>query len=175
MFDILREAESAGGAEELSSLGTRETRFADGRAAPDVAAGVNFLHLNAAFEPDLRNGGSPLEALRRVVRGYLELARRCPACGPLLFTDRELARAEDGSGWEAASALQTIASHVRAAQQAGELKSGDAEHIAILLLGAIVGAVDLTQSGRVRAASAIRDLEALPLVLVNRLAVKRAH
>ncbi len=175
MFEILPEAEAAGGAVDRASKGTRQGRFTDNQTAPEASVHSSRGRRNAARGVGPENADAPIEALKRVVRGYLDLARRLPACGPLLFSDQDLDRAEDESGSGSASAFETIVGHVRAAQQAGELKSGDPEHITVLILGAIVGAVDLAQSGRVTAANAVRDLEALPLHLIDRLAVKRAN
>lgn len=174
MFEILTKAGSADGAEDRTCAGTSDGRLADEQPAPQAPAGSNFGRNRGALEHDSENDGSPLEALKRVVRRHHELARRLPAWGPLLFGDPEHGRADDGSGFAAASPFKTIASHVRAAQQSGELESCDAaERITILILGAIVGAVDLAQSGRVTAACAVRELESLPLHLIDRLTVKR--
>ncbi len=175
MFEILTEADLARGAEDGACSGTGEKHFADKRAAPEAPAGSIFGRESAAAELDPQIDASPLEALKRIVRGCVELTRRFPTRGRFLFCGQELGRADDELRSEVVSAFATISSNVRAAQLAGELKSGDADHIAVLILGAMIGAADLAQNGRVRAASAIRDLEALPLLLLDRLATKRYH
>ena len=164
---------AAGGAEDAARPGAGKRRFADKQAQAQARARSNFGRKRAARRLDPENHGAPLEALRRVVRGYLEIARRLRGCWPLLFSERDLERGDEESAPGAASAFKTIARHVWAAQQAGELKGGDAERITILILGAIVGAVDMAQYGCVGAASVVSDLESLPLHLIDRLAVKR--
>ncbi len=141
--------------------------------SPRAEAGFHSSdHLSSTIPNGISVGDEdPLEALKGVVCGYVKLARRSPECGPLLFSDTELGHAEK----ESARALETIAAHVRAAQLAGAVKSGDPELITTLIVGAIVGAADLSQNGRVRAASGIRDLLSLPLFLIDRLTTKRCN
>lgn len=118
---------------------------------------------------------APLEALKSVVSGYVNLVRRAPACGPLLFSERETGPAKVETGSASVGAFETIFSHVRAAQREGALKSGDPEDITTLIVGAIAGTADLSQSRKVRAASGVHDLLSLPLFLIDRLAVVRGN
>ena len=113
----------------------------------------------------------PLEALKSVVCRYVNLARRSPDCAALLFGESEPGAADS----ETARRFELIAAHVRAAQAGGALKSGDAELIATLIVGAIAGAADLSQNGRVIAASGVSDLLSLPLFLIDRLTTKRCN
>src|SRR5271165_5379756 len=115
---------------------------------------------------------SPLEMLKSVVNSYVTLARRTPDCGALLFSDPEPGQAGQS---ESSRAFEIISAHVRAAQQAGALDRGDPELIATLIIGTIVGASDLSQNGRVRAASGVADLLSLPLFLIDRLTTKRSN
>jgi len=128
----------------------------------------------SALAPDTASGAKTLEALKSLVHGYIDLARRSPACAPLLFSDREADQYVE-RGPAASNRLQNIARHVLAAQQSGRLRSGDPELIAVIIVGAIVGASDMAQSRRVRAASGVGDLPSLPLVLIDRVALDRPN
>ena len=124
--------------------------------------------------PDTANGAKTLEALKSLVHGYIDLARRAPACAPLLFCDREADQYDEREP-ATSNRFQNITRHVLAAQQSGRLRSGDPELIAVIIVGAIVGASDMAQSGRVRAASGVGDLPSLPLFLIDRLALDRPN
>ncbi len=127
--------------------------------------------MSAKPKPDTVTGAKTLEALKSLVHGYVDLARRSPDCAPLLFCDREADQDVERRP-AASSPLQNIARHVLAAQQSGRLTNGDPEQIAVIIVGAIVGASDMARDGRVRAASGVADLPSLPLFLIDRLALE---
>src|SRR5208337_1679959 len=158
-----------GGASQTEAGSTKPDRRFKGAPAERKATAGSARPMSA-LAPDTASGAKTLEALKSLVH----VARRSPACAPLRFSDREADQYVE-RGPAASNRLQIIARHVLAAQQSGRLRSGDPELIAVIIVGAIVGASDMAQSGRVRAASGVSDLPSLPLVLIDRLALDRPN
>jgi AcrR family transcriptional regulator len=104
-------------------------------------------HELASQTPGVREGRArtPVEHLRRMMGAYIRWARRHPArfkltFGPWSRGSHELA--------EAATAARTaLVASVSAAQEAKELRRGDPERVAALILATAHGAVDLALSG----------------------------
>ena len=113
----------------------------------------------------------PLEALKRLVHAHVELRAR--SCETLFLVDHGSDQVEGEQGYEAERAVKTIARCVRAAQQAGQVKSGDPDQFATLIVGAIAGASDLSRNGSVKAVIGAGDLLSLPLLLIDRLRAQR--
>ena len=78
--------------------------------------------MSAADNEGAHGDPTSLEALKRAVRGFFELARRLPTSAAHLFGEPGSGRAEGVS--EGPSAFEMLSRHVRAAQRAGELKAG---------------------------------------------------
>jgi AcrR family transcriptional regulator len=90
-------------------------------------------------------GADPATALRRLSHGYTRWAINYPARFKLTFGTWREVHAELS---EAATAARSgFIEAVRAAQQAGEIVSGDPERIASLLLATAHGAADLALNG----------------------------
>ncbi len=115
-----------------------------------------------------RRDPTPLETLRRAVRGLFELARRLPTGGVYLFG--ESGRMEDES--EGPSAFEMLSRHVRAAQRAGELKAGDVSLMPTLIACTILGAADLAQHARAKPGTGASEAHMPPLLLLDLLATK---
>ena len=76
----------------------------------------------------------------------------------------EASREDSPLAAEVRETFSSVASLVQAAQQAGELKSGDAEEITALIFGAAYGTSELSVSARERA-TAGPALDLAPLLL----------
>ena len=161
----------AGGACKTETDSTKPDSCFKGPPAARKATVDNAQRMSATLEPDAASGTNTLESLKSLVHGYIDLARRSPACAALLFCDREADQDAVERGPQVPRPLQTIARHVRAAQQSGRLTSGDPEQLAVIIVGAIVGASDLAQNGWVSAACGGVDLPSLPLFLIDRFAL----
>jgi hypothetical protein len=122
------------------------------------------------LEPDAVGETGPLEALKRLVHAHVELRAR--SCETFFLVDHGSDQ-EGEQGYEAERAVKTIARCVRAAQQAGQVKSGDPDQFATLIVGAIAGASDLSRNGSVRSVIGAGDLLSLPLLLIDRLRAQR--
>ncbi len=85
---------------------------------------------------------SPFEALELVANQYFDFAMRFPVRYRFLF---EVSREDSTLGVEARQAFEAVTGLVQAAQDAGELRVGDAAQIATL--GAVFGMADLAQFG----------------------------
>lgn len=129
-------------------------------AAPPRANEVT----GADLRRDLHGGPPPLEALKRMVRGSFELARRLPGGGEYSL--------EAGACAAEGPVFERLSRQVRAAQRAGALKAGDASLIAALIVGSLVGAADLARRGRRKCANDEREAECPSLLLLDLLATK---
>ena len=96
-------------------------------------------YFNAALETAKHDAPS-----HRLVRAYFDFARRFPVRYRFLL---EVSREDSPLGAEVRQALGAVTSLVRAAQQAGELKDGDAEQIAALIFGTAYGMPKLARHG----------------------------
>jgi AcrR family transcriptional regulator len=89
--------------------------------------------------------GSPVEALRQLMRGYVDWAMRYPARFKLTFGSWSGDSAELAA---AATAARTeLVAAVTAAQASRDLPAGDPDRLAALILAATHGAVDLALGG----------------------------
>jgi AcrR family transcriptional regulator len=120
--------------------------YEDKRALLEAMVRANLDYFNAALEKARRDQPSPFGALDRLVRAYFDFARRFPVRYRFLL---EVSREDTPLGAEVRQAFVAVTSLVRAAQQAGELKGGDAEQISALIFGAAYGMADLAQYGLV--------------------------
>ena len=123
--------------------------YEDKRALLEAMVRANLDYFNAALEKARRDQPSPFGALDRLVRAYFDFARRFPVRYRFLL---EVSREDTPLGAEVRQAFVAVTSLVRAAQQAGELKGGDAEQISALIFGAAYGMADLAQYGLVAVA-----------------------
>jgi len=79
------------------------------------------------------------------MRANFDFARRFPFRYRFLL---EVSREDSPLGTEVRQAFEALTDLVRAAQQAGEIKGGDAKHISALILGAAYGTATLSASHR---------------------------
>jgi AcrR family transcriptional regulator len=150
--------------------------YEDKRALLEAMVRANLDYFNAALEKAEREARSPFGALDQLVRAYFEFARRFPVRYRFLL---EVSREDSPLGAEVRSAFGSVAGLVRAAQQAGELKPGDAEQISALIFGAAYGMADLAQHGlttvAARGAEASEAAPDLALLLLELLAQNSAR
>jgi AcrR family transcriptional regulator len=116
--------------------------YEDKRALLEAMVRANLDYLSAAFERAEHDAASPFGVLDRVVRAYLDFARRFPVRYRFLL---EVSREDTPLGSDVRHAFGVVNGLVRAAQQAGELTDGDPEQIAALIFGAAYGMADLAQ------------------------------
>ncbi|HZZ60199.1 MAG TPA: TetR/AcrR family transcriptional regulator [Roseiarcus sp.] len=116
--------------------------YEDKRALLEAMVRANLDYFNSALEKAEREARSPFAALDQLVRAYFEFARRFPVRYRFLL---EISREESPLGAEVRKAFGAVASLVRTAQQAGELKCGDPEQISALIFGAAYGMANLAQ------------------------------
>jgi hypothetical protein len=83
--------------------------------------------------------------LEHLVRAYFDFARRFPARYRFLLG---VSHEDSPLGAEVRQAFGAVTDFVRAAQQAGEMKGGDAKHISALIFGAAYGMTDLSVLNR---------------------------
>jgi AcrR family transcriptional regulator len=112
----------------------------------ELLAAVAARELMVRDRPGSRGAAdSGADKLRALLRGYLRWAHRHPARFKLTFGSWSTDSAELA---EAASAARSrLVGAVVAAQEAGELPSGDPERMAALVQAVAHGAVDLAVSG----------------------------
>ena len=116
--------------------------YEDKRALLEAMVRANLDYLRAAFEKAEQDASSPFGVLDRVVRAYLDFARRFPVRYRFLL---EVSREDTPLGSDVRQAFAVVNGLVRAAQQAGELTDGDPEQIAAIIFGAAYGMADLAQ------------------------------
>jgi AcrR family transcriptional regulator len=143
--------------------------FKDKRDLLEAVARVSFNEVSEILGNATRQADSPLAAFRLAVREYFELARRYPLRHRLLFDISE----EGGLQAEALQAFASVKDLVIAAQQSGELHDGDPAKISALICSTVHGLAKLERLGESKAASMLRDLDALTLLFIE-LITKRA-
>lgn len=143
--------------------------FEDKRALLEAMVRANLDQMNAALEKATRKATSAFGALELAVREYFDFARRFPVRYRFLF---EVSREDTALGSEARQAFEALAALVRAAQQSGELKQGDASQIAALIFGAVFGMADLAQFGFAGVSTGSQSVDDLALLLLDLLARK---
>jgi AcrR family transcriptional regulator len=143
--------------------------FEDKRALLEAMVRANLDQMNEALEKASRNATSPFGALEHAVRQYFDFARRFPVRYRFLF---EVSREDTALGSEARQAFEALAALVRAAQQAGELREGDASQIASLIFGTVFGMADLAQFGFAGVSTRSEAVDDLALLLLDLLARK---
>jgi AcrR family transcriptional regulator len=144
--------------------------YEDKRALLEAMVRANLDYFENALDKAKRDAPSPFGSLDRLVRAYFDFARRFPVRYRFLL---EVSREDGPLGAEIREAFTAVTSLVRAAQQAGEIKGGDAEQISALIFGAAYGMADLAQHGLAGVASreavtpdAVPDLAPLLLDLL---------
>lgn len=118
--------------------------YEDKRALLEAMVRANLDYFNNALEKVRRDSPPPFEALDHLVRAYFEFARRFPVRYRFLL---EVSREDSPLGAEVRKAFGAVTVLVQAAQEAGEIKGGDAEQITALIFGAAYGMADLAQYG----------------------------
>jgi len=118
--------------------------YEDKRALLEAMVRANLDYFQTALEKAKRDAPSPFGALDRLMRAYFDFARRFPVRYRFLL---EVSREDSSLGAEVRQAFTAVSSLVRAAQQEGEIKSGDPEQISALVFGAAYGMADLAQHG----------------------------
>jgi AcrR family transcriptional regulator len=91
----------------------------------------------------------PIDALRRLMRGYIRWARNYPARFRLVFGAWTLDSHELGEA--AGKSRELLITIVKAAQDARQLPPGNPDRVASLLLALAHGAVDLALAGHLSA------------------------
>jgi hypothetical protein len=130
-----------------------------------------FARLSAPDSDGAYCDHRPLEALRRAVRGLFELARRSPSGRAYLLA--EFGRMENES--ESSSRFETLSRDLRAAQRAGEVKTGDVSLLTTLIACTVVGTADLAQYPRAAPGTGASSAEIPPLFLLDLLATKKGE
>lgn len=140
------------------------------RSGPNVAAvlaaSASLRDLNAALKKTSQDWSSPFEALKLAIQAYSSFTRRFPASYLIM-----LSKVDNGREGELASEVRrtvsTVACLVQAAQQAGELKDGDPDQLAALIVAEVFSHGDLDHS---RKGLSVGKLP--PLLLLELLAEK---
>jgi AcrR family transcriptional regulator len=146
--------------------------YEDKRALLEAMVRANLDYFNSALEKAEREARSPFAALEQLVRAYFEFARRFPVRYRFLL---EISREDSLLGAEVRRAFGAVAALVRSAQQAGELKRGDAEQISTLIFGAAYGMANLAQHGLTGVAPSESDAPDLAPLLLDLLAQTPPH
>ena len=118
--------------------------YEDKRALLEAMVRANLDYFSHALEKARRDAPAPFEALDHLVRAYFEFARRFPVRYRFLL---EVSREDSPLGAEVRQAFGAVTALVQAAQQAGEIKGGEADQITALIFGAAYGMADLAQYG----------------------------
>ncbi len=114
--------------------------------------------MNAALERASRDWSSPIEALRHAIRAYSNDVRRFQH----ILDEPGIGGQKGELAMEMRRTVLTVARLVWAAQRAGDLKDGEPEEMAALIVGATHGQADL----------ALSEGELLPLLLLDLFARK---
>ncbi len=141
-------------------------RFDDRRDGLADLALANFMAMNAAVEKLRLHGSSAVEVLKFVIQTYHESIMRFPARYRLMLSKVDIGQ-EGALASEMRRTLRTVARLVQTAQEAGELKDGDPDKFAALIVGATHGQADLDSSGVAQSAG-----KPAPSLLVDLLAQK---
>ncbi len=115
------------------------------RSLLEAMVRANLDYFNAALQKAKHDAAFPFGALDLLMRANFDFARRFP------FRYRFLlgaSRENSPLGAEVRQAFGAVTDLVRAAQQAGEIKGGEAEHISALIFGAAYGTAELAVSNR---------------------------
>jgi hypothetical protein len=108
---------------------------------------------------------TPLKALKTMILGSYERERLTPSGGA-------------GTGAESksdAGVFERFSSQVRAAQRAGELSPVDAGLLTALILGAVVGAADLSRQVQSKSEGRTSEAECPALTLLNLLTTRKCN
>jgi len=116
---------------------------------------ANLDYFNAALQKAKHDAASPFGALDHLMRANFDFARRFPFRYRFLL---EASREDSPLGAEVRQAFGAVIDLVRAAQQAGEIKGGNAKHISALIFGTAYGTADLAVSNREAVASDLAPL-----------------
>lgn len=114
--------------------------------------------MNAALERASWDWSSPIEALRHAIRTYSNDIRRFQ----LILNEPNIGGQKGELAMEMRRTVLTVARLVWTAQRAGDLKDGEPEEMAALIVGATHGQADL----------ALSEGELLPLLLLDLFARK---
>jgi len=142
------------------STTTPYCHYEDKRSLLEAMVRANLDYFNTALQKANGDAGSSFGALDHLVRAHFDFARRFPFRYRFLLG---VSREDNPLGVEVRQAFGAVTDLVRAAQQAGEIKGGDAKHISALILGTGYGTADLAVSNRERVAP---DPAPLPLDLL---------
>ena len=140
--------------------------YQDKRALLEAMVRANLDQMNAALTRARLKATSPFEALELVANQYFDFAMRFPVRYRFLF---EVSREDSALGVEARQAFEAVTGLVQAAQDAGELRIGDAAQIATLIFGAVFGMADLAQFGLAAVPGRVGTGENLAPLLLNLL------
>jgi AcrR family transcriptional regulator len=110
----------------------------------EVATG-ELEWLTALIDETRRTTDSPVQAVREVMRAYTTRSLQHPARFALVYIERHSEPAEFKHA--AGAAWRSLVEAVAAAQDAGELPSGDSERLTALIRALTHGAIDLALSG----------------------------
>ena len=117
--------------------------YEDKRALLKAMAQASLEYFISALQKAERDASAPFGALNHLVRSHLDFARRYPVRYRFLV---EISREDTPLGAEVRQAFGAVTTLVRAAQQADEIKRGDAEQISALIFGTAYGMADMAQS-----------------------------
>jgi AcrR family transcriptional regulator len=140
--------------------------FKDKHDLLEAVARETFNEVSEMLVNSMRRANSPLGALRIAMREYLDLARRNPLRHRLMFEIGE----EGGLQDEARRAFESVKVLVDAAQKAGELREGDPSRISSLICSTVHGLAKLERLREPRAASFLKDVDALSLFFIDLIA-----
>ena len=135
---------AVGGATGISQAAPYR-HYEDKRCLLEAMVRANLDYFNAALQKAKHDAASPFGALDHLMRAYFDFAWRFPARYRFLLG---VSREDSPLGAEVRQAFGAVTDLVRAAQQAGEIKGGDAEYISALIFGAAYGMAELAVSNR---------------------------
>ena len=115
------------------------------RCLLEAVVRANLDSFNADLQRAKRDAASPFGALAYLMRANFDFARRFPFRYHFLLG---ASREDSPLGAEVRQAFGAVTDLVRAAQQAGEINDGDAEHVSALIFGAAYGTAVLSVSNR---------------------------
>jgi hypothetical protein len=143
------------------------------RSSKDEVFDADFECALRAQSNGFHGDATALDTLKRAVRMSFDLARFLPAREACLFGGSEFGRPK--GDLEDRTVFETLWSHVRAAQRAGEVKAADPLLVTALIVSSIVGAADLAQYARAEQESSINDGECPALLLLDLLTTKNCN
>jgi AcrR family transcriptional regulator len=124
---------------------------------------ASFRDMNASVEKASQDWPSPFDALKHVIRVYSIFTKRFPARYRLMRSAEDIGQ-EGELASEVRRTVRTVARLVQTAQQAGQLKDGDPDKFAALIVGAMHGQADLDRSGTGLTAGKLPPLLLLELI-----------